>query len=97
MRCLLEFVLLNAPKSNKIWQVFGPVFVRKSTDHRHYRYHSVSGNNIDPKYTVSRSGTKTTVPVVFSIEKAVEFDRKFNMQISIPSFYRRNKHLIHDI
>ena len=32
MQCLLKFVLLNAPKSNKTRQVFGPVFVRKSAD-----------------------------------------------------------------
>ena len=32
MRCLLEFVLLKAPKSIKTRQVFGPVFIRKSIE-----------------------------------------------------------------
>ena len=77
MQCLLEFVLQNAPKSNKTRQVFGPVFVPKSADIAAM----MTAVKAFQKITVSWSGTKTTVPVVFSIGKAVELDRKFNMRI----------------
>ena len=70
MQCLLKFVLLHAPKSNKTRQAFGPVLVRKSADIAAMTAVTAFQKITSIPNTVSWSGTNTPVPVVFSIEKS---------------------------